>query len=207
MTRRTATSFAISSLTRLSQSSKNTKSCTNAANAVNRSTKLFFSTAPSTSNTSNYQSPYAEYFTTIKNNQTTLTGKSSSNTNTTTKTAMLKCGIPESTLKFKTTSYGRLMLPPYVQTGEYKVTLQVKVRDLPFHTELEHQIFQQIVGTRFNPEKNDLKLTCDHFASRIENKRHLCNMLDRIVIGAKRLAKEIDVDVHVESNKQQNLED
>ncbi len=32
----------------------------------------------------------------------------------------------------------------------------------------------------------------DQFASRIENKRHLCSMLDRIVIGAQRLAKEIE---------------
>ncbi len=43
-------------------------------------------------------------------------------------------------------------------------------------------------------EKNKLKLTCNLFASRIENKRHLCSMLDRIVLGAKRLAAEIEMD-------------
>lgn len=102
----------------------------------------------------------------------------------------LKCGISESVLKFRTTCYDRLMLAPYVKTNEYKVILQVKLQHLPLESDLEKEIFHQIVGTRFDHKLGELKLTSNQFASRIENKRHLCWMLDRIIIGAKRLAAE-----------------
>jgi hypothetical protein len=82
------------------------------------------------------------------------------------------------------------MLAPYVNTNEYKVILQVKLKHLPLETDLEKEIFHQIVGTRFDDTLSELKLTSNQFASRIENKRHLCWMLDRIIIGAKRLAEE-----------------
>ncbi len=37
-----------------------------------------------------------------------------------------------------------------------------------------------------------MQLSSNQFGSRIENKRHLVTMLDRIVLGAKQLAKEIE---------------
>ena len=61
---------------------------------------------------------------------------------------VLKCGIREDVLRFKTTVYDRLMLAPYVQKDEYKVTLQVSMKNLPLETEVEKEIFHQIVGTR-----------------------------------------------------------
>lgn len=82
------------------------------------------------------------------------------------------------------------MLAPYVNTNEYKVILQVKLKHLPLDTDLEKEIFHQIVGTRFDSKLDELKLTCNQFASRIENKRHLCWMLDRIVLNSQRLAAE-----------------
>ena len=183
MTRRTATSLALTSLNRLRNAAvplPNQMAC--------------LSTAAASSN-SNYKSPYADYFNSIqsKNNPSSLIGIGSKKAQEEIQTATLKCGIPEHILKFKTTSYARLMLPPYVQPGEYKVTLQVYARDLPLDTPLEKEIFEQIVGPRFSAEKDELKLSSNHFASRIENKRHLCSMLDRIVIGAKRLAVEVEV--------------
>ena len=186
MSRRNTTQLAISTLNRLrQQASSSSVKCTSPA--------LFSTAAPasSSSSSSDYKSPYAEYFATIENNKCDFSGKTPSGGEITPEAAMLKCGVPESVLKFKTTSYSRLMLPPYVQHGEYKVTLKADLRDLPIETPLEKEIFQQIVGTRYDPEWNQLKLTSNHFASRIENKRHLCSMLDRIVIGAKRLAAEI----------------
>lgn len=159
------------------------------------------STASAPSSTK-YVSPYAEYFSMIqRNNQNhlSLTGTApppaeeekitSQITNT---SPTLKCGIPENILKFKTTSYPRLMLPPYTQPADYKVTLQVNYKDLPLTSKLEYQIFLQIVGKRFDEDRKSLKLTSNHFASRIENKRHLCSMLDRIVIGVQRLAREMN---------------
>mmetsp|Transcript_21968 Transcript_21968/g.27709 ORF Transcript_21968/g.27709 Transcript_21968/m.27709 type:complete len:234 (+) Transcript_21968:278-979(+) len=149
----------------------------------------------SSSSSSDYKSPFEDYFNMIQTNQSTISGPSPSTLDPNfvpPEIPRLKCGIAEHDLKFKTTSYSRLMLPPYVHTNEYKVILEVNVNLLPLENELERKIFHQIVGTRFHEGKNRLKLTCNLFASRIENKRHLCSMLDRIVLGAKRLAAEMN---------------
>ena len=138
----------------------------------------------STATSSNYVSPYNDIFQSMKSNKPLVPIAPDR------EIPMLKCGIPETVLKFRTTSYSRLMLAPYVNQNEYKVILQVKLKHLPIETDLEKEIFHQIVQTRFDHELGELKLTCNKFASRIENKRHLCWMLDRIVIGAKRLAEE-----------------
>jgi hypothetical protein len=134
------------------------------------------------------------------NNNNTNNNNTNTNNNNTDKLSelpTLKCGIPEHELRFKTTSYSRLLLPPYTQPSEYKVTLLVHMNQLPFHTVTEKDVFEKVVGnSRFNKEKQELKLTCNLFASRLENKRHLCSMLDRIVIGVKRLAKEVDTDAN-----------
>jgi hypothetical protein len=145
--------------------------------------KTFFSTAPS----SNYVSPYNDLFQMMKSNKPSTDIAPDSETRD---IPRLKCGVSESVLKFRTTCYDRLMLAPYVNTNEYKVILQVKLKHLPLETDLEKEIFHQIVGTRFDDTLSELKLTSNQFASRIENKRHLCWMLDRIIIGAKRLAEE-----------------
>jgi hypothetical protein len=161
------------------------------------------------SSSSSYVSPYQDIFqmmkdSTLKSSSTTTSSNSNTNitnsdadvdasTNSTTFSQdipRLTCGIPEALLKFRTTCYDRLLLAPYVQPSEYKVILQVKMKHLPLETDAEKEIFYQIVGTRFNHELQELKLTSNQFASRIENKRHLCWMLDRIIMGAKRLAQE-----------------
>lgn len=152
--------------------------------------------AAASSASQKYVSPYHDFFQSMQNTDRTKEKQDESNNNnnnwpketTESTTPTLKCGISESVLKFKTTCYDRLRLPPFVQTNEYKVTLKVKVKHLPFETEQEMQIFKQVVGNRFNEELGELKLTSNQFASRIENKRHLCWMLDRIVLGCKGLA-------------------
>jgi hypothetical protein len=143
-----------------------------------------FSTA--TESSSSYVSPYNDLFVMMKSNHPS----NSFATSPENETPKLKCGILETVLKFKTTCYDRLILAPYVQPSEYKVILQVNIKHLPIESDLEKEIFHQIVGTRFDHDLNELKLTSNQFASRIENKRHLCWMLDRIVLGAKRLAED-----------------
>jgi len=103
----------------------------------------------------------------------------------------LDCGIPEHMLRFSTTSYGRSLLAPYTGRGEHKVTLKVNIKHIPLETELEHETFLKIVGNRFVPDRRELRLSANQFASRIENKRHLCAMLDRIVNGTRLLAKDV----------------
>ncbi len=148
------------------------------------SQNLKLSTKTDQATSSNYKSPYNNLFEMMRNDTSSPFERSQE------EVPKLKCGISEGDIQFKTTSYGRLELPPYVHTNEYKVTLQVNIKLLPLENDTEREIFRQIVGRRFNEERNQLKLTSNQFASRIENKRHLCWMLDRIIIGAKRLAAE-----------------
>ena len=103
----------------------------------------------------------------------------------------LKCGVNEETLRFKTMHYGRAQLAPHVQPGEHRVTFKVNMDDIPLN-EMERDIVKQIVGNRVNEDRGELRLASDQFGSRIENKRHLTSMLDRIVLSAKRLAKELE---------------
>lgn len=103
----------------------------------------------------------------------------------------LRCGIPESVLRFTTTSYGRTMNAPFVHPKENSVVLKVSTRHLPLSA-MEREILREIVGNRLNDDRNELRLTSDQFGSRIENKRHLVSMLDRIVLSCQRLGRELD---------------
>lgn len=105
----------------------------------------------------------------------------------------LKCGIPESALRFTTTAYGRTLMAPHVHPKEHQVIMKVDSSKLPLN-EIEKDILREIVGPRLNDERNELRLTSNQFGSRIENKRHLVSMLDRIVLSCQRLAKEIELD-------------
>lgn len=140
-----------------------------------------------------YVSPYSDFFANIEAGRSTL--------GTTTemeqqimeiKEEYLDCGIPESALRFKTTSYGRYVLPPYVSPGEHRVTVKVPLSAIPFSNALEREVLLGIVGSRYNTEKDYLQLTSEKFASRIENKRHLVGMIEQIVASARKLAKEFE---------------
>lgn len=102
---------------------------------------------------------------------------------------MLRCGIKESDLKFRTVAYGRMDSRPYILPQEHKVIMIVNVSDIPFETDLQKEIFFQIVGPRYIAERDELRMQSKQFASRIENKRHVVSMLERIMESAKKLAE------------------
>lgn len=136
-----------------------------------------------------YASPYAGFFANV------AAGRSSLGTTAETerrahelREKRLECGIPESALRFRTTSYGRYVLPPYVAPGEHRVTVKVALAAIPFANEQERDVFLQIVGPRFR--KGDLQLSSEKFASRIENKRYLVEQIEQIVSGARTVAEE-----------------
>ena len=105
---------------------------------------------------------------------------------------LLECGLDESRLKFKTKCYGRLLQAPFVHPNEHKVVLSVALDDLPLTTQLERDICLEIVGPqRWQHEKGELRLSSVSFASRIENKRHLVSMLDKLVLQCQRLAAQV----------------
>lgn len=140
-----------------------------------------------------YVSPYSEFFANVEAGQTSLgTTEEVEQRAFELQEQHLECGIPESELRFRTTSYGRFVLPPYVSPGEHRVTMLVALSAIPFQNEQEKEVFLEIVGSRFNSKKEELKLSSEKFASRIENKRYLVDMIERIVSSARTLAKEFD---------------
>lgn len=154
-------------------------------------TRRSFAAAAMTSGSSDYVSPFRDFFDMMEENRTSL-GTTPENPPPKPQERYLKCGIREDALRYRTMFYGRQQLPPHVQPGEHRVTLKVQLDDIPIESESEREILFQIVGNRVREDKNELRLSSDQFGSRIENKRHLESMLDRIVLSAKRLAREID---------------
>lgn len=145
--------------------------------------------------TRSYVSPYSKFFTNLELGRTTLgTTLDMDQRAAELVEQRLECGILESELRFQTTSYGRFVLPPYVSPGEHRVIVKVALSAIPFENEAEKEIFLDIVGVRYNPKKGDLQLSSEKFASRIENKRYLVDMIERIVLNARKLAKEFATD-------------
>ena len=136
-----------------------------------------------------YVSPFREIFDTIKEGKTFM-GTSQF---VAPEIKYLKCGVPEHLLRYKTTTFGRLLEEPFVKPNEHKVTLQVETQYIPL-TDMERIVMKEIVGNRLNDETGLLQLSSSQFGSRIENKRHTVSMLERIVESAKALAAKVEAD-------------
>ena len=76
-------------------------------------------------------------------------------------------------------------------TKEHQVTVKVHTSVLPL-TAQEKEILREIVGSRLNDERKELRLSSNVFASRIENKRHVVSMLDRILVSCQRMGKTLE---------------
>ena len=74
------------------------------------------------------------------------------------------------------------------------MTVKVALSAIPFENEQEKEIFLEIVGSRYNSKKGDLQLSSEKFASRIENKRYLVDVIEKIVLNARKLAKQFDTE-------------
>jgi hypothetical protein len=105
----------------------------------------------------------------------------------------LACGLAESALRFVTTSYGRTLHAPHVHINEHRVALQLHHQHLDFLSDVEKEIVREIIGPgRYGDYQ--LKMSSNQFGSRIENKRHLVSMLDRIILSAQRLSREMELE-------------
>ena len=146
-----------------------------------------------------YVSPYSDFFANIEAGRSSLgTTEEMMKEEMEIKEEYLDCGIPESALRFKTTSYGRYILPPYVAPGEHRVTVNVPLSAIPFNNDDEKEILLQIVGSRYVKEKGFVQLSAEKFASRIENKRYLVDLIEQIVASSRRLAKEFEEEGNTE---------
>mmetsp|Transcript_4940 Transcript_4940/g.6688 ORF Transcript_4940/g.6688 Transcript_4940/m.6688 type:complete len:188 (-) Transcript_4940:78-641(-) len=138
-----------------------------------------------------YESPFASFFDNIRNGRTT-TGLKDDEPIDPHPPKFLKCGIDEDALRFQATHYPLRPQAPYIQENEFKITLKVNMADIPLENEVEREMLLQLVGKRYHERTNRLMLTSNKFPSRIENKRYLVDILDRLVISAKKLAKHGD---------------
>mmetsp|Transcript_107098 Transcript_107098/g.308138 ORF Transcript_107098/g.308138 Transcript_107098/m.308138 type:complete len:189 (+) Transcript_107098:175-741(+) len=146
-----------------------------------------------TQGSTTYVSPFREIFDNIREGKTFM----GTSTFSAPEVKYLKCGCPEQALKFKTTSYGRLLEAPFVKPNEHRVTLQVETHHIPM-TDMERLVLKEIVGSRLDDETGLLQLSSSQFGSRIENKRHAVSMLERIIESAKTLAAKVEDEAGLE---------
>jgi hypothetical protein len=104
--------------------------------------------------------------------------------------------VPDSALKFEFTasfSKGTAEFYKHLQTSpsDIRVKMRVALKDLPISEE-EVPIFLRMVGPRYNAGGQMIKLTCEKFPNRLENRKYLIFMLEELLSEAKRLNKEKD---------------
>jgi len=86
----------------------------------------------------------------------------------------------EQPLRFRYTSY----LGEY-HPAEKKVVVEFCVDDMPNLKDRQKTKFMKLLGSRYNPETNIAKMSCDSFESQAQNKRYLGDMVDRLIGEAK----------------------
>lgn len=71
--------------------------------------------------------------------------------------------------------------------AEPKVVVELASRDLTpkYLTEAQRQTFLKLVGTRYNLQTDIVRMSCDQFGSRAENKRYLADIVNSLIKEAK----------------------
>ena len=101
--------------------------------------------------------------------------------------------VPSEKLRFQfrtTFGHGSSILYPHLKfhPADFKVGLVVKIEDCGFTSELEKEVFIEMVGPRYNTGKKEVRLTSDRFSNRVENKKYLTNLLEKLIAESKLLA-------------------
>lgn len=100
--------------------------------------------------------------------------------------------IPDSKLRFQTKStfsVGSSIFYPHLKfnPADFKVALVVALSDLGL-SKVEQDVLVEMVGPRFNQGKRLVRLTANRFANRIENKKYLIFLLEKLLLEARRIA-------------------
>jgi small subunit ribosomal protein S35 len=69
--------------------------------------------------------------------------------------------------------------------AEKKVGLQFCTKDLPDLTEQQRRKLIKLVGARYNPETDVVRMGCDQFETQAQNKRYLGDLVDKLLIEAR----------------------
>jgi len=106
--------------------------------------------------------------------------------------------VPDNKLRFQlkaTFSQGSSIFYPHLKfhPADYKVGLVVNTADLGLSKD-ELAVFVEMVGPRHNQGKRTVRLTADRFPNRLENKKYLIMLLEKLIAESKRLAAKLVVD-------------
>ena len=66
-----------------------------------------------------------------------------------------------------------------------KIVLEFCTRDLPDLTEAQRIKLVKLVGVRYNPETDLVKMSCEMFETQAQNKRYLGDLVDTLMVEAK----------------------
>ncbi|KAG5184763.1 ribosomal protein S24/S35, mitochondrial, conserved domain-containing protein [Tribonema minus] len=99
--------------------------------------------------------------------------------------------IPEELLTFKARTYFASDTGnPYpnvhgVHLAEFKVVLSVRMEDLGLDRTQQEKL-RKLAGLRFNKKEQILRLPCELFPSRVENKKYLVYLLETLLEEARK---------------------
>lgn len=57
--------------------------------------------------------------------------------------------------------------------------------DMPGLTEAQQLKLKKLAGSRYNPEKDTIKMSCERFEHQAQNKRYLGDLVDKMIATAK----------------------
>lgn len=83
-------------------------------------------------------------------------------------------------LRFRYTSY----LGEY-HPAEKKVVVEFCPGDMPGLTDQQKVKLAKLLGSRYNPQTEIAKMSCDSFESSAQNKRYLGDLVERLIDEAK----------------------
>jgi small subunit ribosomal protein S35 len=101
-------------------------------------------------------------------------------------------------LRFRYTTYMGEQHP-----AENKVVVELASKDLvPKHlSEEQRQTFLKLVGTRYNPDTDIVRMSCEKFTTRAQNKRYLGDIINTLVKEAKEGDSFADIPLDLRHHK------
>lgn len=87
--------------------------------------------------------------------------------------------------------------------AEPKVVVELASQDLtPKHlTEAQRQTFLKLAGTRYNPQTDIVRISCEQFGSSAQNKRYLADLVNTLIKEAKQGDAFADVPLDLRHHK------
>ncbi|KAJ4302560.1 37S ribosomal protein S24, mitochondrial [Collariella sp. IMI 366227] len=91
-----------------------------------------------------------------------------------------KAPAEDEVLRFRYTTYMGEFHP-----ADRKVVVEFSPGDMPGLTDVQKLKMKKLAGSRYNPEKDIIKMSCERFEHQAQNKRYLGDIIDKMVETAK----------------------